>query len=265
MAELVATNVSKIYRSRNREDVVAIDDLSLTVRDGEFVSIVGPSGCGKSTFLKIADGLIGPSSGEVLVAGRPASERGSQRAMVFQDSSLLPWYTVLRNVAYGLECLGVGRDQRRKTAQRFVDLVGLRGFEDHYPHELSGGMQQRVNLARALSIDPEVLLMDEPFAALDPQTREMMQSELLEIWTPGGKTVLFVTHAISEAVYLSDRVIVMSARPGRIIADIPIDIPRPRPFEDKRSPAYLRYEDQIWGLLQGEVRRTVEEQMAVAR
>jgi NitT/TauT family transport system ATP-binding protein len=265
MAELVATNVSKIYRSRNREDIVAVDDLSLTVREGEFVSIVGPSGCGKSTFLKIADGLLPPTSGEVLVAGRPASERGSQRAMVFQDSSLLPWYTVLRNVAYGLECLGVGRDERRATAQRFVDLVGLSGFEEHYPHELSGGMQQRVNLARALSIDPEVLLMDEPFAALDPQTREMMQSELLDIWTPGGKTVLFVTHAISEAVYLSDRVIVMSARPGRIIADITIDIPRPRPFEDKRSPAYLRYEDQIWELLQSEVRRTVEEQMAVAR
>jgi NitT/TauT family transport system ATP-binding protein len=265
VAELAAVGVTKVYESRRRGATVAIQDLDLTVGDGEFVSIVGPSGCGKSTFLAIIDGLTVPTSGAVLIDGKRTNGSGRDRAMVFQDATLLPWFSVRRNTAYGLECQGVPRAEALKRAQQFIDLVGLRGFEDHYPHELSGGMQQRVNLARALAVDPEVLLMDEPFAALDPQTREMMQAELLEIWTPGGKTVLFVTHAISEAVYLSDRVIVMSARPGRIIADIEIDIRRPRPFKEKRSPRYLEYEDRIWTLLEGEVKRAMAAQFEEAQ
>jgi NitT/TauT family transport system ATP-binding protein len=256
---LEAIDVAKVYvRPRTGEEVPALDRISLRIETGEFVSIVGPSGCGKSTFLNIVDGLMDPTGGEIRVAGRVVAGPGHDRAVVFQDSSLLPWYTVSRNVMYGLECQGVPRAEARAAAQKFITMVGLDGFEQHYPHELSGGMQQRVNLARALAVDPQLLLMDEPFAALDPQTREMMQGELLRIWEAAEKTVLFITHAISEAIYLSDRVIVMSARPGRIIADIPIEIPRPRVMAARRTDEMVAYERQIWDLLEQEVRTTME-------
>jgi ABC-type nitrate/sulfonate/bicarbonate transport system ATPase subunit len=264
MAELEARGISMVYESRGKT-LVAIDALDLRVEEGEFVSIVGPSGCGKSTLLQIIDGLLAPTRGQVVIDGVPVSSPGRDRAMVFQDASLLPWFNVLRNASYGLYCQGVPRQEATEKAREILEIVGLGGFEDHYPHELSGGMQQRLNLARAFGVDPEVLLMDEPFAALDLQTRELMQAELLRVWEPAGKTVLFVTHAIQEAVYLSDRVIVMSARPGRIIADVRIDIPRPRPFHDKRNPEFLEYEDKIWHYLASEVHATMQRERVQAQ
>jgi NitT/TauT family transport system ATP-binding protein len=245
------------YQPRTGNRMLAIESLSTSIEEGEFVSILGPSGCGKSTFLKIVDGLITATSGQLLLDGQRITGPGRDRAMVFQDASLFPWYTVVRNVSYGLECQGVPAREARERAHPFISLVGLEGFENHYPYELSGGMQQRVNLARALAVDPELLLMDEPFAALDAQTRELMQAELLRVWNAYRKTVIFITHQIDEAVYLSDRVIVMSARPGRIIADIPIEIPRPRELSVKRSPRFHEHVDHIWELIEGQVKRTM--------
>jgi ABC-type nitrate/sulfonate/bicarbonate transport system ATPase subunit len=227
----------------------ALDRVNLTVADGEFVSIVGPSGCGKTTFLSVVDGLIPATGGQILVDGTAVTRPGPDRAVVFQDASLLPWRTVLGNVLYGLECVGVRRREARERAAHFVALVGLSGFEHSYPHELSGGMQQRVNLARALVMDPKILLMDEPFAALDAQTREAMQEELLRIWKAAGKTVLFITHQIDEAIFLSDRVIVFSGRPGRVRDSIAIDIERPRALRLKREPRFHALEDRIWTLI----------------
>lgn len=254
MSELQATDIEMEYERRDGTWVRAIDNFSLKIEPGEFVSIVGPSGCGKTTFLKIVNGLLAPTAGEILVRGRPLSQDSGDRAMVFQEASLFPWFSVARNVGYGLECRKVPRSEVQKRSQPFIEMVGLAGFEKHYPYELSGGMQQRANLARALVVDPAVLLMDEPFASLDAQTREMMQAELLDIWGQTSKTVLFVTHQINEAIYLSDRVIVMSARPGRIIDDIEIDLPRPRGLEIKRDERFLRYEDQIWKLIESQAR-----------
>ena len=226
--------------------LLAIEHVDIDIAEGEFVSIVGPSGCGKSTFLKIVNGLF-PATEGVIEIRQPA--KGVAHAMVFQDSSLFPWYDIVDNVAYGLVCQGVPRKEAQKRAQPMIDLVSLTGFEGKFPYQLSGGMQQRANLARALTVDPEILLMDEPFAALDAQTRELMQAELLRIWNEAHKTVLFITHQIDEAIYLSDRVLVMSARPGKILADITIDLPRPRKLEIKRTPEFIAYADQIWGLI----------------
>jgi NitT/TauT family transport system ATP-binding protein len=231
--------------------LLAIDGVDIDIAEGEFVSIVGPSGCGKSTFLKIVNGLFPQTAGTIEL--RQTSDKPAH-AMVFQDSSLFPWYSVLDNVAYGLVCRGVPKKVARQQAQPLVDLVSLGGFESKFPYQLSGGMQQRANLARALAVDPEILLMDEPFAALDAQTRELMQAELLRIWNEASKTVLFITHQIDEAIYLSDRVLVMSARPGRILADIAIELPRPRRLEIKRTPDFIRYADQIWGLISKQLR-----------
>jgi NitT/TauT family transport system ATP-binding protein len=257
-ARLQAIDIRMVYyQPRTGNRVLAIEALSTSIGDGEFVSILGPSGCGKSTFLKIVDGLITPTGGHLLVDGQRMDRPGQDRAMVFQDASLFPWYTVVRNVSYGLECQGVSAKEARARALPFVKLVGLGGFESHYPYELSGGMQQRVNLARALAVNPGMLLMDEPFAALDAQTRELMQAELLRVWNEQQKTVLFITHQIDEAVYLSDRVIVMSARPGRVIADITIEIPRPRELTVKRSPLFHEYVDRIWELIEGQVKQTM--------
>jgi NitT/TauT family transport system ATP-binding protein len=255
-AKLIATDVRMEYvRQRTGSVTVAIDGLNLSIADGQFCSIVGPSGCGKSTFLRIVAGLVIATGGEVVVDGRAIEGPARDRAMVFQDASLFPWYTVAQNIAYGLRCQGVSAKHANARVAPLVEMVGLKGFERHFPHELSGGMQQRVNLARALAVDPALLLMDEPFASLDAQIREIMQSELLRIWQQTQKTVLFVTHQINEALYLSDRVIVMSARPGRILADIAVDLPRPRPLEIKRSARFVQYEDEIWRLLESEVRR----------
>ena len=248
---LSARGIRMEYHDRtSKEGFVAIESLDLDIVRGEFVTIVGPSGCGKSTFLKIANGLLPATRGEILI--RTVS-KGRQDAMVFQDAALFPWYRIVDNVAYGLVCAGIPRKEAKVRAIQFINLVGLAGFENKYPYQLSGGMQQRANLARALAVGPALLLMDEPFASLDAQTREVMQSELLRIWSeskkPAQKTVLFITHQIDEAVYLSDRVIVMSARPGRILADIRIDLPRPRDLHVKRTPEFVKYEEQIWELI----------------
>ena len=249
--KLEARDVTIVYeRLRFHDTLLAVSGATLDVAAGEFVALVGPSGCGKTTFLNAVDGLVAIDEGALLLDGRPITEPGGDRAMVFQQPSLLPWRTVAGNVAYGLETQGghSRADIAARTAHH-IELVGLRGFEHAYPSELSGGMQQRVNLARALATDPVVLLLDEPFASLDAQTREVMQAELLRIWNAAKKTVVFVTHQIEEAVYLSDRVVVMSARPGRILAEIQIDLPRPRPLEVKRSAEFTAYADQIWKLL----------------
>lgn len=245
------------YQPRTGSRLLALDDVTLEIRDGEFASIVGPSGCGKTTFLSIVDGLIPPTAGCILIDGRPVSRPGPDRAVVFQDASLLPWRTVLGNVLYGVECQGVEGAAARERARHFIAMTGLTGFEHHYPHELSGGMQQRANLARALAVDPQILLMDEPFAALDAQTRELMQEELLSIWRQAGKTVLFITHQINEAVYLSDRVIVFTARPARVKQTVAVDLERPRKLAIKRDPRFLALEDHVWALIEREVKQTM--------
>jgi len=248
---LSAKEIRMEYRDRQtRQELVAIEEMDLDIPEGQFVTIVGPSGCGKSTFAKIVNGLLPATHGTIEV--RKAAN-GRDHAMVFQDSSLFPWYSVLNNVAYGLVCQGVSKKEAQERAMPLIRLVGLDGFEQKYPYQLSGGMQQRANLARALTVDPELLIMDEPFAALDAQTRELMQAELLRIWNASSKTVLFITHQIDEAIFLSDRVVVMSARPGRIIADIAIDLPRPRELRIKRTPAFVAYEEQIWNLISSQL------------
>jgi NitT/TauT family transport system ATP-binding protein len=247
---LEATGLEMEYvHPRTGRSVLAVENLNITVEPQEFVTIVGPSGCGKSTFLKIANGLLTPTAGRITIHGEDVARAPRNRGAVFQDASLLPWFSVLHNAAYGLQCQGVSKEEAMQRALPVLQMVGLEGFEENYPHELSGGMQQRVNVARALAVDPEILLMDEPFAALDAQTRELMQQELLEIWAKSNKTVLFVTHQIDEAVYLSDRVLVMSARPGRLIADITVDIPRPRDLRVKREPKFIELVGQVWDLL----------------
>jgi NitT/TauT family transport system ATP-binding protein len=239
---------------RTNTRLTALDGVNLEIAEGEFVSIVGPSGCGKTTFLCIVDGLLPATAGCILVDGQQTTRPGPDRAVVFQDASLLPWRTVLANVCYGLECLGIGKSEAKKRAAHFIDMVGLSGFEQHYPYELSGGMQQRVNLARALVVDPKILLMDEPFASLDAQTREVMQAELLDIWLRARKTVLFVTHQIDEAIYLSDRVVVFCGRPGKVKEIIPIEIERPRPLRVKRDGRFHAIEDRIWSLIEEDVK-----------
>jgi len=248
-----AHDVSLVFKAKDREPVTALSNFSLDIAQGEFVSIVGPSGCGKSTFLNIVLGLIQPGSGKIQLNGARISGPGQERAMVFQEFGLLPWRTVTANVELGLELKGVAAEQRLARANELIKLVGLSGFERHYPHELSGGMKQRVGLARALATEPEVLLMDEPFAALDAQTRDLMQAELLQIWERTKKTVLFVTHSIEEAAYLSDRVIVMTARPGRTKDVIQIDLPRPRDYEMRLTPKFNEIKLRIWEVLKEEL------------
>jgi NitT/TauT family transport system ATP-binding protein len=248
--KLEAQDIRLAYaQPRTGTELTALDGVDLQVMDGEFVAIVGPSGCGKTTFLSVVDGLIAATGGRVLVDGAVVTRPGPDRAIVFQDASLLPWRTVLGNVRYGLECLDVRTREADARAEKLIALVGLSGFEHHYPHELSGGMQQRVNLARALVVDPKILLMDEPFASLDAQTRKLMQEELTRIWVQARKTVLFITHQIDEAIYLADRVVVFSGRPGRVKDSIAVDIERPRPIGVKRQARFHALEDRIWGLI----------------
>jgi NitT/TauT family transport system ATP-binding protein len=252
-AYIQARNVKLTFRPANRAPVRALDAFDMDVEDGEFISIVGPSGCGKSTFLNVLLGLIKPDAGEVLMHGRKITGPGSERAMVFQEFGLLPWRTVQHNIELGLELKRIAAVKRRLIAERLISLVGLAGFESHYPHELSGGMKQRVGLARALATDPEVLLMDEPFAALDAQTRDLMQVELLRIWREARKTVLFVTHQIDEAIYLSDRVLVMTKRPGRTKKIFHVKLPRPREYEMRVTPEFNDLKLEIWNTLKDEI------------
>ncbi|MGC2122903.1 MAG: ABC transporter ATP-binding protein [Xanthobacteraceae bacterium] len=252
-AYIQGRNVNLTFRPPNRAPVRALGNFDIEVEEGEFLSIVGPSGCGKSTFLNILLGLVKPDSGDLTMAGKSISGPGSDRAMVFQEFGLLPWRTVLHNIELGLELKKVPAAKRHAIAGRLVTLVGLSGFESHYPHELSGGMKQRVGLARALATDPDVLLMDEPFAALDAQTRDLMQVELLRIWREARKTVLFVTHQIDEAIYLSDRVMVMSKRPGRSKKIFAIELPRPREYEMRVTPEFNELKLEIWNTLKDEI------------
>ena len=238
----------------------ALQDINLVVERGEFIALVGPSGCGKTTFLRIVAGLEPASAGEVKLDGRPVSGPGLDRGFVFQTDNLLPWRTVFANAIIGREVAGqVGPAARQRTME-LLKLVGLEGFEDYHPRQLSGGMRQRVNLARALAIDPEILLMDEPFSSLDAQTREIMQTELMRIWEAGRKTVLFVTHQIDEAVFLADRVLVFARRPGRLRENVAIELPRPRALAIKRTAEFVRYVDHIWRLIEDDVRDSVIEE-----
>lgn len=251
------------YQPRTGGRLLALDNVNLEVNEGEFVTIVGPSGCGKTTFINLCDGLLKPTAGKLFIDGKPVTGPGTDRGMVFQDACLMPWRTVLKNVIFGLECQGLDNAEGKARALKFIKLVGLAGFEDHYPHELSGGMQQRCNLARALTVDPKILIMDEPFAALDAQTREIMQAELLRIWREAGKTVLFITHQINEAIYLADRVIVFGARPGRVKQTIKVDLARPRDLSVKRDVKFLQYEDHLWSLIEEEVKKTMIQDQVV--
>ena len=246
----------RYYVERDGRQVLALSDVSLNVGEGEFVAIVGPSGCGKTTLLNIVAGLLTYDAGSVSIDGETIRGPGINRAVVFQHSSLLPWRTIAGNVRYGMELQKrFDATAIRERTDHFIKLVGLPGFERHYPSELSGGMQQRVNLARALASDPAVLLMDEPFAALDAQTREHMQLELLKIWSQARKTVVFITHQINEAIYLADRVMVMSPRPGRIKGTFDIPFERPRALSIKRDVRFLHIEDAIWQLVEEQPQR----------
>jgi NitT/TauT family transport system ATP-binding protein len=256
-SKLELRGVSMIYEQRGKR-FEALRDVSLQVDAGEFIAIVGASGCGKTTLLRIVDGLKSPTRGQVWVDGQPVQKPGPDRGFVFQQDALFPWRTVLDNVIFGLEVQGRSKKEARLRADGLLRLVGLSGFEQHFPHELSGGMRQRANLARALTIDPDVLLMDEPFASLDAQTREIMQAELLRIWRGNRKTVLFVTHQIDEAVFLADRVVVMTSRPGQVKAVLDVNIERPRDLSVKRTPPFLELVDEIWKLIEEEVKAALQ-------
>jgi NitT/TauT family transport system ATP-binding protein len=235
--------VSKVYDG----GVEALNDVSLEFPEGQLTSVLGPSGCGKTTLLKIIAGLIPSTTGEVLVHGKRVTGPGPERAFVFQDFALMPWADVMRNVGFGLELKGMRRQQREEIAQAYITKVGLKGFERSYPHELSGGMRQRVGLARALAVDAKVLLMDEPFSAVDEQTRRKFQEDLLALIAEEKKTFIFVTHSIEEAVYVSDRVVLLSRRPSRVSAIIEPDIARgDDPDSIRRDPAYLDTVESIW-------------------
>lgn len=245
--------IQNIGRQFNTRDGTfeALKDVNFAVEDKEFFSIIGPSGCGKTTLLKIVAGLIKPSSGSITVDGQPVVGPGNDRAMVFQHFVLLPWADVLTNVGFGLEMRGLSRKESREAAKPFLDRVGLTRFSEHYPHELSGGMQQRVGLARALAVGPDILLMDEPFGALDAQTRQLMQEDLMRLWDGEQKTVIFVTHSMDEAAYLSDRVLVMDTHPGTVREILDVPLPRPRDESVRRTPVFNELTAHMWHELRG--------------
>jgi NitT/TauT family transport system ATP-binding protein len=256
MVKFQARQVRREFQIRNslgrKEKLTALENFDLDIHEGEFISLLGPSGCGKSSFLNILAGLDRHDGGEILVDGKPIEERSFDRGIVFQSYALLPWRTVIKNLEVGLEIRRVPKLERRKIARHYLDLVGLAAFENQYPHQLSGGMKQRVAIARVLAYRPDLLLMDEPFAALDAQTRENLQIELLRIWEANRKTILFVTHSIDEAILLSDRVAFMSSRPGHIREIINIGLPRPRTEEIRNSAEFARIRKDLWALLQKE-------------
>lgn len=263
MPLLEVQQLSKVFE-RDGRSVTAIEDFSLVAEPGEFISIVGPSGCGKSTFLHILAGFEPISDGSILLQGRPVGGPGPDRGMMFQDYSLFPWLTVGRNVSWPLEIKKVPAAARNRIVEKQLAMVGLSGFRNNYPAELSGGMKQRTALARLLALDPEIMLLDEPFGSLDAQTREEMQEQLHQIWMQQRKTVLFVTHDIDEAVFLGTRVIVFTARPGGVKADVDIDLPEDRTLELKKDSSYHEYRNRIWDLLRDEVKRARLEMEAQA-
>ena len=248
--------------SKSFGDLEVLRDIDAEIAHGEFISLVGPSGCGKTTLLRIVAGLEAASAGAVLLDGRAVRGPGGDRGFVFQSDNLLPWRSVFDNAMIGPEVAGRAGPAEQSRTRDLLKLVGLDGFENYFPRQLSGGMRQRVNLARALAIDPQILLMDEPFSALDAQTREIMQTELMRIWEKGRKTVLFVTHQIDEAVFLSDRVLVLARRPGRVQETVAIALPRPRPLAVKRTAEFVAYVDRIWRLIEDDVRASVIEEHA---
>jgi len=256
-AQIIVQGVCHCYRPAVGREVLALENVSLDVREREFLALLGPSGCGKSTLLYLIGGFLPIETGKILVDGRPIAGPGPDRGIVFQNFALFPWKTVRKNVLYGLERQALPRQERETRAQAFIDLVGLTGFEESYPSQLSGGMKQRAAIARTLAFDPRMLLMDEPFGALDAQTRSLMQSELLAIWEKTRKTVIFVTHDVHEAVYLAERVAVMSARPGRIetIVDTRFDKADP---EIHRTRTFVDKVDEIWNLVRGEAIKALE-------
>ena len=236
-----------------KQQIAALQDFNLDIREGEFFTLLGPSGCGKSTFLNVLAGLARKSGGSISIDGQPASGINREQGVVFQGYALFPWRTVLQNIEVGLEIRKIPKRERRETAEQFLHLVGLAGFGQRYPHELSGGMRQRVAIARSLAYSPSLLLMDEPFAALDAQTREILQSELLRSGEQHKTTIVFITHSLDEAIYLSDRIAVMTHRPGRIKSVLDIALPRPRPAEIRHAPAFVQLREQAWDVLRDEV------------
>jgi NitT/TauT family transport system ATP-binding protein len=254
MSILQVSGVAKSFASRGGE-TVALQATDLLVQENDFITILGPSGCGKSTLLRMVAGLDTPSGGVITLDGRPVRGPGADRGMVFQSYTLFPWLTVLQNVCFGLREKGMPAAQQKETARHFLAKVGLKDFENHFPKQLSGGMQQRTALARALANNPRILLMDEPFGALDHQTRELMQELLLGIWEEERKTVLFVTHDIDEAIFMGNRVVVMSARPGRIKCDLPVPLPHPRHYAMKTTPAFAELKARLTEEIRIEVRR----------
>jgi NitT/TauT family transport system ATP-binding protein len=249
----------------DRGALLALQDVGFHVQPGRFVCVIGPSGCGKTTLLKVLAGLQAPTRGRVLLDGAPVAGPGGSRALVFQAPSLLPWRTVLMNMIYGLEIQGYSRAAAIGNAREYIDLVGLSGFESSYPRELSGGMQQRVNLARALVTNPRLLLMDEPFASMDPQMRNYMQSEVERIWERTRQTTVFVTHLMDEAIFLADEIIVLGARPGQVKMILPVDFPRPRPAELKRSPEFHRLEDELREVMDREFSQAMRDHIVGGR
>ncbi|APM38420.1 ABC transporter ATP-binding protein [Clostridium kluyveri] len=255
--KIIVKNVQKFYdiKSENgekSEKFLALDNFNLNIKKGEFITIVGPSGCGKSTFLDILAGLSKPTSGELYIDDKLIEGPDLDRGIIFQGYALFPWRTVEQNIEFGLEIKGIPKNERKEISNKFIKLVGLSNFENRYPHELSGGMKQRVAIARALAYDPDVLLMDEPFAAVDAQTRELLQEELLNIWEETNKTIVFITHSIEEAIFLADRVVVMTPNPGKIKEVIEINFPRPRSTVNVRmSQEFSSNRNRIWELLHG--------------
>jgi len=251
---LEVAGLQKTYHKDGRS-LAILDIERFAAGEGEFITIIGPSGCGKSTFLHIMGGFIEPDAGAIRVYGQDVRGPGADRGMMFQEFALFPWKTVAGNVAWGLEAQGKARREIEPVVERYLEMTGLAEFRNHYPAELSGGMKQRVALARVLAFDPKVLLMDEPFGALDAQTRESMQEEVMQLWARTRKTIVFVTHDIEEAVYLGDRIVVLSARPGRIKEEVKIDLPRPRELEIKKSLRCHEYRNYVWDLIRSESQR----------
>lgn len=253
---LVISNVTKIFKNGS-ETVQALEEINLHVREKEFISILGASGCGKSTLLRIIGGLEKPTTGSINLDGKKITQPGPDRGMVFQAYTLFPWLTVQKNIEFGLKQKGISKTERAQIAQKYVEIVGLKGFEDVYPKRLSGGMKQRVAIARALANDPEIILLDEPFGALDMQTRSIMQELLLKVWQKSKKTVILVTHDIDEAIFMADRVVVMKSRPGSIKEIIDVELPRPRDYHIKTSEKFMEYKNRAVDLIREESMKTM--------